>query len=176
MRFLSSRLQRILASVVLTQAIVSCGGHANSGSGSTSSRPIDLSPAPSTVVITTPTTTTSTTTTTIVDLSAVDFVWLARQEHGNCGEWHDLAISVGWTEDEWPILSRILFRESRCTVDAWSGSDAGLSQINRVHTEWMRENGWAWPDDAFDPAINLRFAKMLKDASGWSPWAWLGLD
>jgi hypothetical protein len=182
MRFLSTGLQRILAGLVLTQAIISGCVDSNSGSGSTSSRPIELIPAPSTVVITTPPSTTSTTTT-IVDVSGVDFVWLAREQYGNCGEWHDLAISVGFTEDEWPLLSRIMFRESRCQPDACSKStsglkcrDAGLVQVNQIHREWLSQMGWSFPEDMFVPENNLRFAKALKDSSGWSPWAWLGLD
>ena len=178
MRLLSIGIQRILASVVLTQAILA---GCVQGDASTSSRPIGLSPAPSTVVITQPAPTT--TTTTIPDFSGVDFVWLARQQHGNCGEFHDLAISVGWTEEEWPILSRIMFRESRCKPDACSAStsglkcrDAGLVQVNQIHREWLSQMGWSFPEDMFVPENNLRFAKALKDSSGWSPWRWLGLD
>jgi hypothetical protein len=107
-------------------------------------------------------------------LSDVDFVGMARAEHGKCGEWYDLAISVGWPEEEWKTLSQILWRESKCQPDAWSGSDAGLAQINQVHTEWAAMMGMQWPEDLFDPRNNLLFAYRLWDESGWKPWRFSG--
>ena len=105
-----------------------------------------------------------------------DYIDEQRMLHGQCGEWHDLAISVGWSESDWPILSRVIYRESRCQPDAWNGSDAGLIQCNKIHSAWLNELGWTFPDSMFDPETNLRFAKMLHDSSGWSPWAWLGME
>jgi hypothetical protein len=104
----------------------------------------------------------------------------ARTLYGRCGEWHDLAISVGWTEEEWPTLSRIIYRESRCIPEACSKSDsglkcrdAGLVQVNQIHREWLSSMGYNFPDDLFDPAINLTFARRLFETSGWKPWRWL---
>jgi len=94
----------------------------------------------------------------------------ARAFHGKCGEWHDLALEVGWTEEEWPWLSGVLFRESRCQSDAWNGADAGLSQINQIHRKWLSDMGWNHPDDMFDPRKNLTFALMLYRSSGCRPW------
>jgi len=162
---------RVLFSVALV-ALAGCG------SGTSTSRTVELHPLPTQSFPTTTTTVAvpSTTTTTVPPVTLGDIgqaIDDARAIHGKCGEWHDLAISVGWTEDEWPVLSRVLYRESRCTPDAWNGHDAGLVQINQIHTEWIESIGMSHPDSMFDPALNLRFAKMLKDSSGWSPWAWL---
>ena len=114
--------------------------------------------------------TTSAPTTTMPDLSGVDWVALARATHGKCGEWHDLAIKVGWPEEEWPTLNKIIWRESRCTMDAWNGHDAGLTQVNQIHKKWLAEMGWTHPNDMFDPEKNLTFALRLWETSGWKPW------
>lgn len=145
---------------------VGCGSN-NSVKESETATTITTTPitAPNTVVLTTPATTEPP-----IDLSGVDFVSLARQMHGRCGEWHDLAISVGWAEEEWDTLSRVMFRESRCQPDAWNGHDAGLTQINQIHTQWLAEMGWEHPKDMFDPEYNLRFALRLWQTSGWKPW------
>lgn len=119
-------------------------------------------------------TTTTTTTTTLPDFSGVDFVQLARNAYGKCGEFHDTAISVGWPEEEWKNLQHVMWRESRCTVDAWNGHDAGLTQINQIHTKWLNQMGFSHPDDMFDPEKNLLFAYRLWEGSGWRPWRFSG--
>lgn len=116
------------------------------------------------------TTSAPTTTTTMPDLSGVDWVALAREQHGKCGEWHNLAISVGWPEEEWKHLQQVIYRESRCQAEAWNGSDGGLTQINRVHTQWLSDMGYKFPDDMFDAEKNLTFAFRLWETSGWRPW------
>ena len=85
-----------------------------------------------------------------------------------------MALSLGWPEEEWDTLSQIIWRESRCLVDAWSGSDAGLMQINRVHTEWAAMMGWQWPEDLFVAENNLLFGYRLWSTSGWRPWKFSG--
>lgn len=95
----------------------------------------------------------------------------ARAKYGPCGEWHDLALSVGWPESEWPRLGYVLYRESRCIPSVWNGADAGLSQINQVHRQWLSDMGWSHPDDMFDPVKNLTFAYRLWTTSGWKPWS-----
>jgi len=114
------------------------------------------------------------TTTTLPDLSGVDFVALARSIYGKCGEYHDLAIQVGWPEEEWPRLQEVMWRESRCTTEAWNGSDAGLTQINQIHTQWLSDMGWSHPNDMFNPEHNLTFAFRLWETSGWKPWRFSG--
>lgn len=112
----------------------------------------------------------ATTTTTLPDLSGVDFVQLARDTYGKCGEFHDLAIQVGWPEEEWEHLSIVMWRESRCQTDAWNGADGGLTQINQIHSAWLADMGWSHPEDMFDPEKNLTFALRLWETSGWKPW------
>jgi len=114
------------------------------------------------------------TTTTLPDLSGVDFVALARATYGMCGEYHDLAIQVGWPEEEWPRLRQVMWRESRCITDSWNGADAGLTQINQVHSQWLSDMGWSHPDDMFNPEYNLTFALRLWETSGWKPWRFSG--
>jgi hypothetical protein len=99
-----------------------------------------------------------------------------RAKYGQCGEYHDLALEVGWTEKEWPKLSYVIWKESRCTVDAWNGHDAGLTQINKIHAAWLLELGYKHPDDMFNARNNLWFAYKLwssreeKGLCGWKPW------
>lgn len=149
-------------------------------------------------------------TTTLPDLSSVDFNQLAitveeerhannqidinaeRREHGKCGEWHDLAIAVGWPESEWPTLSYVLYRESRCNIDSWNKTDPssgsrGLMQINGF---WCRPNKYDpngflqtvgilnTCEDLFNPRINLQSGLAIwtygtnKYGCGWrGPWA-----
>jgi hypothetical protein len=142
---------------------------------------IVVNPPQSTTIVPETTTTvaetTTTTTTTLPDLSGIDWVEFARGVYGKCGEWHDLALSVGWTENEWPTLSKVIWKESRCQFDAWNGWDAGLTQINQIHTEWLNELGYTHPDDMFDPKNNLWFAYKLyssreeRGRCGWKPWS-----
>lgn len=122
----------------------------------------------------TSTSTTTTTSTTLPDLSNVNWTELARMTYGKCGEYHDIAISVGWPEEEWPKLQTVIWRESRCRETAWNGADAGLTQINKVHTKWLSEMGFSFPDDMFSAQNNLIFALRLWESSGWKPWRFSG--
>lgn len=134
----------------------------------------------------------TTTTTTLPDLSGVDWVALAREQHGKCGEWRELALAVGWPAEEWPTLSYVLHRESRCNIDSWNktdpaGGSRGLMQINGY---WCRPNRWTdhgWLqdhdilttcEDLYNPEINLRAGLAIwlygeqKHGCGWrGPWA-----
>ena len=103
------------------------------------------------------TSTTSTTTTTVV-------------RTGKCAQWHELALSVGWPEEELPTLDKVMWRESRCTPDAYSNGNYGLTQLNNIHRAWVEELGWTFPDDLYDPAKNLRFAYLLWADDGWKHW------
>lgn len=133
-----------------------------------------------------------------IDWSAFD-VFLKEEKkaqdiakYGKCGQWHDLAVSIGWPESEWDTLSYILHRESRCNVDSHNKTDPssgsrGLMQINGY---WCRpskwsEKGWLQDkgilntcDDLFNPEINLRAGLAIwlygeeKHGCGWrGPWA-----
>lgn len=154
-------------SILLITLLTSCGNKVES-----SQPPITVTVTTTVPVVTTVPVpeTTSAPTTTMPDLSGVDWVALAREQHGKCGEWHDLAISVGWPEEEWKHLQQVIYRESRCQAEAWNGSDGGLTQINRVHTQWLSDMGYKFPDDMFDAEKNLTFAFRLWETSGWRPW------
>lgn len=115
------------------------------------------------VVTTTTTTTSSTTSTTSTTTTTV-------VRTGKCAQWHELALSVGWPEEELPTLDKVMWRESRCTPDVYSNSNYGLTQINQIHKDWVRELGWNYPDDLYDPAKNLRFAYLLWADDGWKHW------
>lgn len=117
---------------------------------------------------------------------------IQRSIHGRCGEWHDLAISVGWPKEEWPILSKVLYRESRCNIGSHNQTDPnsgsrGLMQINGY---WCRKSQWTqrgWLqdynilntcDDLYHPTINLQAGLTIwlygenKHGCGWrGPWA-----
>jgi len=103
-----------------------------------------------------------------------------------CGVWLPLAIEQGWPDN--PVilktLDRICWRESRGIADACSQSDsglkcrdAGLLQINQLHTDYLNDLGWSFPDDMLNPANNLRFAWLLysgreaNNQCGWTPWS-----
>jgi len=103
-----------------------------------------------------------------------------------CGVWLPLAISQGWPDNPaiLKILDGLMWRESRCQADACSKSDsglkcrdAGLLQVNQVHTKYLDDLGWSFPDDMLNPANNLRFAWLLYSGRetngqcGWSPWS-----
>ena len=121
-------------------------------------KPVPTIYQPDITSTTTSTTSTTTTTTTTVVRT------------GKCAQWHELALSVGWPEDELPTLDKVMWRESRCTPDAYSNGNHGLTQINNTHRVWIEELGWTFPDDLYDPAKNLRFAYLLWADDGWKHW------
>ena len=158
-------LKRYLTALIVSLAVLPACTDSKTELTTTSTVVVAAKPRTTVVIRPLPTTTT-----TIVDLSGVDWTAFARSVHGPCGEFHDMALSVGWTEDEWPILSTVMWRESRCTVDAWNGADAGLTQVNQIHSKWLNEMGMQHPESMFDPVLNLTFARKLWEGSGWKPW------
>jgi len=142
-----------------------------------------LPPQPPAPVATMPPVVVPTTTTTTIpplDLGAIaTAIEQARTDWGPCGEWRELALQEGWTADEWPVLSRVLYRESRCDPTVISPTrDYGLVQANKkAHRETVEEMfGMPFEQAMLDPVLNLRFGSWLQNASGWSPWAWLEMD
>jgi len=130
-------------------------------------------------------------TTAPIDYSKVDWTELARFMYGRCGEYHDLAIKVGWTEKQWSKLSFVMNRESRCNTLSFNktdpnGGSRGLIQINGY---WCKKNqynpsGWLQAqgilntcEDLFIPEVNLRAGLAMWNYSqqhngcGWRPWA-----
>lgn len=164
-------LPLISIAAAITAIWAGVGSGHDSASATTTTVPATTTVPQTTTTSTTTTTTTTTTIPTHQDPAATD---AARAIFGKCGEFYEMAIAVGWPQEEWPTLSQIMWRESRCNPIAWSGSDAGLLQINRVHTDWAQMMGWKWPDDLFVPENNLLFACRLWSASGWGPWRFSG--
>ena len=77
-----------------------------------------------------------TTTTTLAPVVIVEV-----SEDTECQQWLQTALQAGWPNER-KILDRlgfIMWRESRCTPDADSGPDHGLTQINSIHTEWITD-------------------------------------
>lgn len=169
-------MKRIIVALFVLSA---CGSSITAPTPTPLSTTIELAPP-----TTSPMTTTVAPPTTLppVQLTYEQTVELARATWGQCGEWHDLALEVGWPASEWPRLGHVLYRESRCTPSAWNGHDAGLSQINQVHTDWANEMGMTFPTDLFIPANNLYFAYRLwsareeKGLCGWKPWSFKCAD
>lgn len=189
-------LQKTAIAVAML-TIAACGVGASFSETPTSSVGIDPTAAPSTLVqheATTTTTTTVPATTTTQPTVAPQAVPSAdpRELYGRCGEWYEPAVAIGWPEEEWPILSKVLYRESRCQPDAYNGSDPasgsrGLLQINGY---WCRPSKWTeagWLqdrgvlsacDELYDPVVNLRAGLLIwlygeqKHGCGWrGPWA-----
>ena len=115
--------------------------------------------------------TTTTTTTPVVLRSGTG---APGSGEGTCPMWHDTAISVGWTEADWPTLSRILYAESACNPQAYSpidtewGNGAGLAQV--MDQLWPAQCGIA-PADLFDPFHNLACALHVYNVQGWQAWS-----
>jgi hypothetical protein len=115
----------------------------------------------------------TTTTTTLAPVVIVDV-----SEDTECQQWLQTALDAGWPNNR-EILDRlgfIMWRESRCTPDADSGPDHGLTQINQIHKGYIADLGWTH-EQMKDPAKNLRFAWLLysgREANGqcgWTPWS-----
>jgi hypothetical protein len=140
---------------------------------------------------TTPTPPSPTATQLTVDLSKVDWTALARLVYGKCGEYYNLAIQAGWPTSQWPTLSKVMYRESRCNTMSFNRSDPnggsrGLIQINGYWCKKSRwsNNGWLQDrsilrtcDDLFDPLTNLKAGwamwqySQTANGCGWRPWA-----
>ena len=106
----------------------------------------------------------------------------------DCAEWYPLAMEVGWPEAEWPTLSYVIHRESRCDPTVTSRhDDRGLLQIHPP--SWCKPNrynkiGWLQAqgvinecEELYDPRKNLPAGHMIylygveKHGYGWGPWS-----
>jgi hypothetical protein len=117
-------------------------------------------------------------------------------KHGDVSWLPQLAAQAGWPQDTWPMLEKIILRESggcpnrrggdvvnkNCiitNVSEWNHrSDTGLMQINGVNYN-LERNKWAavclqlnvcTQEPLLDPLTNLKAGKVLYDLSGWTPW------
>lgn len=107
-----------------------------------------------------------------------------------CGGFWNLAREVGWQEEHLPKLDYVIWRESRCTTNAFNaldpnGGSAGLTQINYFWTSKTRyyprgylqtQNVLRDKSELFDARTNLAAALVIFDYSeevngcGWKPW------
>lgn len=107
-----------------------------------------------------------------------------------CGGFWNLAREVGWQEEHLPKLDYVIWRESRCTPNAFNaldpnGGSAGLTQINYFWTSKTRyyprgylqtQNVLRDKRELFDARTNLAAALVIFDYSeevngcGWKPW------
>lgn len=185
-RYKANSMKRVRGTISLAAAAIIAVGCAID-----QERPADLVPLNSPSSSTTTSATSSTTTTTIDPWSSIDWSGVAqiieqereaaRRAHGLCGEWHDLAISVGFNETEWDVLKQIIARETgdTCRADVLNDNvntrdnSWGLTQINTLGDLWPGRQqmcGLTEPADLLDPAVNLACAHKLYQRSGWAPW------
>jgi Lysozyme like domain len=92
-----------------------------------------------------------------------------------CAEWYDVAISAGFTPDQWryPIASVIMPRESHCNPSAIGPTDDwGLMQIHGTWVGALCNAGIACSrQELLDPETNLKAAFLVYGAQGWSAWS-----
>lgn len=89
-----------------------------------------------------------------------------------CAEWYPLAMEVGWPEEEWGNVAKIMWRESRCRPEAHNGADpnGGSFSLMQINAYWCKPSKWTtagWLQDRnvldncqdlYDPAVNLKAA------------------
>ena len=80
-------------------------------------------------------------------------------------QWYDLAMQVGWTDAQWPVLRCIISRESRGIASAKNpnSSATGLLQILARYYPGV---------NLYDPETNLRTGLALYQTRGWQPWVY----
>lgn len=142
----------------------------------------DTVPLPSS---TTTTTTTMPPSNTIKMLKAV-----VLPDNMLCPQWAQIAIDVGWQEEDLAMLDQIMHRESRCyTAVHYSedpnGGSYGLMQINAFWCKpsQLYPSGYLQAfgvlencEQLFQPQINLLSARLIwlysdrEHGDGWLPW------
>jgi len=95
-----------------------------------------------------------------------------------------LALAEGLPQDQLETALRVAVRESRCTENAFNGTDTkgGSRGIYQINGAWCVPNEY-WPigwlqakgilqtcDELFNPTINTRAMVAIWRNSGWLPW------
>jgi len=95
-----------------------------------------------------------------------------------------LALAEGLPQDQLETALRVAVRESRCTENAFNGTDTngGSFGVYQINGYWCLPNTY-WPtgwlqakgivktcDDLFNPTINTRAMVAIWRNSGWVPW------
>lgn len=78
-------------------------------------------------------------------------------------QWYDLAMQVGWTDAQWPVLRCIISRESRGIETAKNPSSSATGLLQILARYYPGEN-------LYDGETNLRVGLALYQSSGWRPW------
>ena len=101
-----------------------------------------------------------------------------------CTQVATLALAEGLPQDQLETALRVAVRESRCTENAFNGTDTkgGSRGIYQINGAWCVPNEY-WPigwlqakgivetcDDLFNPTINTRAMVAIWRNSGWLPW------
>lgn len=93
---------------------------------------------------------------------------------GRCPQWEAMALSAGWTAEQWPTVSRLMYAESLCNPNALNprghgelGHAAGLMQV--MDLLWASECD-IWPSEMYDPYSNLKCALYVFSLQGWEAW------
>jgi hypothetical protein len=112
-------------------------------------------------------------------------------DFGECAQWRDLALEVGWPAEQWDRLNYVIWRESRCIPSVHNKNDPasgsrGLMQINgfwcrknsNTPRGYLQDNGVLQTcEDLFDPRTNLTAGLVIwkygvdKRKCGWGPWS-----
>lgn len=87
---------------------------------------------------------------------------------GDCGQWFGTAMDAGWSESDWPTVSRIMYAESRCDPGAYNGA-SGVTGLMQIMPFWANDCGGS-PDDLYNAWFNLHCALHVKAVQGWSAW------
>lgn len=115
----------------------------------------------------------------------------ALRQSNPCSEWFDIAMRVGWPIDLWPQQAYVIWRESRCQLDAFNAEDPmggsrGLMQINQFWCKPTKytDQGWLQDQGILDNCLELHDAdtnleaalaiftySLLRNKNGWDPWS-----
>jgi soluble lytic murein transglycosylase-like protein len=88
--------------------------------------------------------------------------------NGNVGRWAGLVAAHFAAEDRDRVLC-LMGHESGGNPAAINPS-SGASGLMQVMPFWADHYGYA-RSDLFDPAVNLRIARLIRDSQGWTAWA-----
>jgi membrane-bound lytic murein transglycosylase MltF len=77
-------------------------------------------------------------------------------------------LSVGWTDEHWPTLNRIMYRESHCQPEVRNRS--GASGLLQIMPMWADDCGGV-PAQLFDPLFNLACGVYVLGVQGWQAWS-----
>ena len=100
-----------------------------------------------------------------------------------CEQFSALAVNLGWPADQRTVLESVMFRESRCTPNAYNSKDPnggsrGLMQINGFWTPWLKDAGIITEaENLLQAQTNLIAALAIynygveRHGYGWGPWS-----